>query len=53
MEAAMQSVTEPATEVAAPVPQWAVEVNFVGCRIVRWAEKRRHLLGIGRQSGAR
>ena len=25
--------------------KWAVELNFAGCRIQRWAEKRRHLLG--------
>ena len=23
---------------------WVVELNFVGCQIRRWAEKRRHLL---------
>jgi hypothetical protein len=23
---------------------WVVELNFAGCRISRWAEKRRHLI---------
>ena len=23
---------------------WLVEFNFAGCRINRWAEKRRHLI---------
>ncbi len=23
---------------------WVVELNFAGCRIRRWAEKRRHLI---------
>ena len=23
---------------------WQVEFNFAGCRINRWAEKRRHLI---------
>ena len=27
-------------------PHWLVELNFAGCRISRWAEKRRHLLGL-------
>lgn len=26
--------------------KWVVELNFAGCRIQRWAEKRRHLLGL-------
>lgn len=34
-----------------PVPrEWVVEVNFAGCRFLRWAEKRRHLLGLNPRS---
>lgn len=44
MEGLMQS-TEPNRQ------QWVVEFNFAGCRIMRWAEKRRHLLGVGLGSG--
>ena len=31
---------------------WVVELNFAGCRIQRWARKRRHLLGLGTQAFA-
>lgn len=35
----MQKVREPA-------PIWAVELNIPGCRIRRWANRRRELLGL-------
>lgn len=31
-------------------PHWLVELNFAGCRISRWAQKRRHLLGLSPRS---
>ena len=41
----MQSATE--TTAAAVEPHhWVVELNIAGCRIRRWAAKRRHLLGL-------
>lgn len=43
----MQTVPQPVPARAAPPgPEWVVELNFAGCRILRWAEKRRHLLGL-------
>lgn len=26
--------------------EWIVEFNFAGCQVLRWAQKRRHLLGL-------
>ena len=47
MEATMQTVPKPVpARTTAPGPEWVVELNFAGCRIQRWAEKRRHLLGL-------
>lgn len=49
----MNSVIEQAaasdTQVAER-PHWLVELNIAGCRINRWAQKRRHLLGLDRLS---
>ena len=44
----MQTVTDPATaRDAEQAPVWVVELNFAGYRILRWARRRRHLLGLG------
>lgn len=47
----MHSVTERPAAVE-PARIWVVELNLPGWQIRRWARKRRHLLGIGRTSGA-
>ncbi len=53
MEATMQTVPKPVpARTTAPGPEWVVELNFAGCRILRWAEKRRHLLGLSPRSFA-
>jgi hypothetical protein len=50
MEVVMRSVTEPLAPPAAAEPagrpRWIVELNIGGYTIRRWAEKRRHLLGL-------
>ncbi len=44
----MQTDTESArARDAEQAPAWVVELNFAGCQILRWAQKRRHLLGLG------
>lgn len=43
----MQSVIEPAaSETAVRPAHWVVELNIGSCQIRRWAQKRRHLLGL-------
>lgn len=45
----MNTLADSATEIVTPDRQhWLVELNVAGYRILRRAEKRRHLLGIGR-----
>lgn len=48
----MSTAIEHATgaDPAADRTHWVVELNFAGCRISRWAEKRRHLLGLNPRS---
>jgi hypothetical protein len=51
MEEPMQSVTEPAVAPTVRPQHWVVELNIGGCQIRRWAQKRRHLLGLRPQIG--
>lgn len=51
MEAAMNTLADSATDIVTPARHWLVELNIAGYRILRRADKRRHLLGIGRRSG--
>lgn len=44
MEAVMTSITEMARATEPARGEWVVEFNVAGCRFLRWAEKRRHLL---------
>jgi hypothetical protein len=46
MEAVMSSTTVTPSFTDPDQRQWVVEVNIAGFRILRSAEKRRHLLGI-------
>lgn len=47
----MDTLADSATGIVTPVRRWLVELNIAGYRILRRADKRRHLLGIGRPSG--
>lgn len=38
------SVSSPPGHAISPQTAWVVELNIAGCRILRWAQKRRHLL---------
>lgn len=41
------TIEQTTTAGAVTRPQhWIVELNIGGCRIRRWAQKRRHLLGL-------
>ncbi|MCB0924133.1 MAG: hypothetical protein KDB50_06255 [Mycobacterium sp.] len=47
----MNTLADSATDIVTPARHWLVELNIAGYRILRRADKRRHLLGIGRRSG--
>ena len=52
MSTIIEQVDETPTAEADRPPHWLVELNFAGCRISRWAEKRRHLLALNPRSFA-